>query len=726
MVSSASGVGNEKIESVEMSNSQQRMAFWLVFVFAGLSLVGVLHHEMWRDELQAWTQARDSSSLADLWQIMRTDPHPMLWPSLLFFLTRITRNPVAMQYLHWLIAVASVYVFVRFSPFTMLQKTLFCFGYYPLFEYCQIARNYSLGMLLLFLFCVLMQRQPRNYIALACVIGLLGTAHFYDVPIAWTLLVVVAVDCVGSLREREYLRNHQRTAVAAILIVALCQVFVAAEARHCASRMPLHLGIHLGEIPSALSSVWRTFCPIPFKNLDRLYWNQDRVADYPQTGQAVAIFLSCLLLIVFLALFWLRSRRAFLMYLLGTMLLLGVQSALTVSSLGDMRHRGKYYLLLLASWWLALRASPVSGLNAWAASLRHRAEQLAKGLITFMLAAHLVAGAICYEVGIRQPFSEAKATVQFLIDHQLADKLIAVSHDASAASISGYLGKKVYGADTGRMQSFPVLDAAYFAQTNRPPEKAMEETVDLLSGTNNHDVVLIVDRQWCTGADENTAQPLRQFEYIQSAWLRPTVRFTELAAFTNCTTDEKFWIYICERVTKPEVSQAGKLEEAVERYEQVLRLKPDDVEAHNNLGLVLAQTGKIAEAIGHWEQALQIEPDYAETHNNLGVALAQTGKIAEAIAHYEQALRLKPDYPEAHNNLGVALAQTGKIAEAIAHYEQALRLKPDYAEAHNNLGLVLAQTGKIAEAIAHYEQALRLKPDFTQARNALARLQAGQ
>jgi tetratricopeptide (TPR) repeat protein len=614
MVSSASGVGNEKIEAVEMSDRQQRMAFWLVFIFAGLSLIGVLHHEMWRDELQAWTQARDSSSLGDLWQNMRTEPHPMLWHTLLFFLTRITRNPVAMQYLHWLIAVASVYVFVRFSPFTMLQKTLFSFGYYPLFEYCQIARNYSLGMLLLFLFCVLMQRQPRNYIALACVIGLLGTAHFYDLPIAWTLLVVVAVDCVGSLREREYLRNHRRTAVAAISIVALCQVFVAAEARHCASQMPLHPGIHLGAIPSALSSVWRTFSPIPPTNFDVFSWNLNQVADVSQTGQAVAIFLSCLLLIVFLALFWLRSRRAFLMYLLGTTLLLAVQSALVV---GGMRHMGKHYLLLLASWWLALRASPVSGLNAWAASLRHRAEQLAKGLITFMLAAHLVAGAICYEVGIRQPFSEAKATVQFLIDHQLADKLIAVSPDAWAPSISGYLGKKVYGADTGRMQSFLVLDAAYLAQTNRPAGEIVEEMVDLLSGTNNHDVVLILSHPWSIGADETTAQPLRQAEYTPTEGIRPTVRFTELAAFTNCTTDEKLWIYICEKVTKPEVSQVGKLEEAVGRYEQVLRLKPDDAEAHCNLGVALAQTGKIAEAIAHYEQALRIKPDFTQARNAL-------------------------------------------------------------------------------------------------------------
>jgi hypothetical protein len=536
---------------MEMSDSHQRKAFWLVVIFAGLSLIGVLRHEMWRDELQAWTLAKDSSSLADLWQNMGTEPHPMLWHTLLFFLTRITRNPVAMQCLHWLIAVASVYIFVRFSPFTMLQKTLFCFGYFPLYEYCAIARNYSLGMLLLFLFCVLMQRQSRNYIALACIIGLLGCAHYYDVPIAWTLLVVVAVDCVGSPHEREYLRNHRRTAVAAISIVGLCQVFVAAQVWHCASQMPLHPGFRPSAMPLALSSVWRTFFPIPRTNLDTFFWNTNLVADFSHTGQAVAIFLSAVFLILFLVFFWRRSRRAFLMYLVGTMLLLGVQSALTA---GAMRHMGRHYLLLLASWWLALSTLPAPDCDGLAVPLWHREEQWAKNLITFILGVHLVAGVICYEVEIRRHFSEAKATVQYLIDHHLADKLIAVSGDAWGTSISGYLGKKVYAADSGQMQSFQICDAAHYAYTNRPPSEIVMKMVNFLSGTNNHDVVLILSYPLLFRGEGDTVLHLPEFVYPPNGGPQPSVRFTELAAFDDCVTDEPFWIYKCERVTKPEVT----------------------------------------------------------------------------------------------------------------------------------------------------------------------------
>jgi tetratricopeptide (TPR) repeat protein len=52
-------------------------------------------------------------------------------------------------------------------------------------------------------------------------------------------------------------------------------------------------------------------------------------------------------------------------------------------------------------------------------------------------------------------------------------------------------------------------------------------------------------------------------------------------------------------------------------------------------------SGRIPEAIEHYQQALRIKPDYAEAHYNLGVALGQAGRIPEAIGHLEQALRIR-------------------------------------------------------------------------------------
>ena len=78
-----------------------------------------------------------------------------LWHLCLMPLSRISDSPVLMQMLHLLITGVTVYLFVRYAPFNWFQKLLFCFGYFVLYEYAIVARNYALGLLLITVFCVL-------------------------------------------------------------------------------------------------------------------------------------------------------------------------------------------------------------------------------------------------------------------------------------------------------------------------------------------------------------------------------------------------------------------------------------------------------------------------------------------------------------------------------------------------------------------------------------------
>ena len=163
----------------------------------------------------------------------------------------------------------------------------------------------------------------------------------------------------------------------------------------------------------------------------------------------------------------------------------------------------------------------------------------------------------------------------------------------------------------------------------------------------------------------------------------------------------------------------GRRDEAIAHYETALRLEPSFVEAHNNLGLALMEVGRTAEAISQFEDALQLEPDHYKAHYNLGNALSATGRAPEAVAQYGEALRLEPDYLEAHFNLGNALGSLGRTQEAIAQYEAALLLKPDYADARYNLGNALVAAGRTQDAIAQFEAALLARPDFADAHDNL-------
>src|ERR1017187_6209024 len=204
------------------------------------------------------------------------------------------------------------------------------------------------------------------------------------------------------------------------------------------------------------------------------------------------------------------------------------------------------------------------------------------------------------------------------------------------------------------------------------------------------------------------------------------------------------------------LQEAGKVTEAINHYQEALRVKPDDATAHNDWGNALVLVGSNPEATQHYEQALRFEPDWgdvqnnwgnalllagdvrgamehyqlalrlnpgsAESHYNLGRAFQQMGKLDDASKQYEQALLSRIDFAEAHNNLGDVLRQTGKIQEAIVQYEQALQSQPVYAEAHYNLGIALTQVGKLPEATAQYEEALKINPAYAAAHNNLGNL----
>jgi Tfp pilus assembly protein PilF len=164
---------------------------------------------------------------------------------------------------------------------------------------------------------------------------------------------------------------------------------------------------------------------------------------------------------------------------------------------------------------------------------------------------------------------------------------------------------------------------------------------------------------------------------------------------------------------------AGRIDDAVVRYVDALRLHPDYPEVLNNLGNILTGWGRFRDAFECYKKALQIKPNYSQALNGLGNLLTQTGHFADAEKCFTLALEVHPEFPDVHNNLGNLFFQLKRYGEAEAHLKEALHLRPHYAEALNNLGNVYIRTGRVAEADAEYREALRVNPSFPEAYNNL-------
>nr|WP_198648306.1 hypothetical protein [Cyanothece sp. BG0011] len=179
-------------------NKNNSFEIGLIVIFAIITLVGILNHAMWRDELNGWLIARDSYSFIDFFENIKYEGHPLIWYIFLWILNQLTANPIAMQLLHWLIAVATIALFIVFSPFTKTQKALFSFGYLPIYEYSLISRNYGIGVLSIFLFCACFNTRHKSYIPLGFILAMMANTNAYCLLISLGLGLTLTIEYLFS------------------------------------------------------------------------------------------------------------------------------------------------------------------------------------------------------------------------------------------------------------------------------------------------------------------------------------------------------------------------------------------------------------------------------------------------------------------------------------------------------------------------------------------------
>ncbi len=117
-------------------------------------------------------------------------------------------------------------------------------------------------------------------------------------------------------------------------------------------------------------------------------------------------------------------------------------------------------------------------------------------------------------------------------------------------------------------------------------------------------------------------------------------------------------------------------------------------EQYLNEGIRLSSIGLFREALEAYEQALRLDPHFADAYFDKGNTLYSLRRYAEALIAFERAIHLVPRKATFHNNRGSALYSLGRYRESLAAYEQALRLDPHLVSAQRGKRLVLNRLGR--------------------------------
>jgi tetratricopeptide (TPR) repeat protein len=149
----------------------------------------------------------------------------------------------------------------------------------------------------------------------------------------------------------------------------------------------------------------------------------------------------------------------------------------------------------------------------------------------------------------------------------------------------------------------------------------------------------------------------------------------------------------------------------IETGNQVLRRLAS---AYNNRGVAYRVKANYGEAINDFNEAIRLVPDFANAFNNRGVAYRNMGELDRAVADYDQAIRIEPDYIAAFYNRGLALAGKREYGKAISDFTTVLRVDPKNPTVLYRRGTTYLSSGDIEAGNADLAAAKAIKPDIAE------------
>ncbi|MGN6367518.1 MAG: hypothetical protein ACTHN5_04585 [Phycisphaerae bacterium] len=432
---------------------------WNALTLLYLLVAGLLvaRHGLWRDEAQAFLIARDSPSIGELLYNLRFEGHPPLWHLLLWVLTRMTQRPEAMQWLHLALAATTVWLVVRFAPFPKLAKVLFPFGYFPLFEYGVLARNYQLFLLLSLLFCVVWVQRRTAYVRLGLILALLAMSHVCGTILAAALGLMLVIDST-TVRAPSGRRGFLSWGFVAGACIAIAGAAIAVQVMKPKPGGTFAQGWNWSFKSDRIEHTMRAMpdAILPLSPWQEKFWNEQVIQDdavAAKVGWAcAAIGLLCVL----------NSWRALLFLVVSDA---GLLLFFHVKLFGERRHHGALFVALLAALWIAWSARPqvVKEWRWWRKGL----WWVPRAAFIGLLALHVYAAAIpAYECWTHT-FSPAKQAAALIRRELKPGDIVVSGNQIITTSVAAYLpGVKMYFPEPGRWGTFTLWDNTPWGDAN--------------------------------------------------------------------------------------------------------------------------------------------------------------------------------------------------------------------------------------------------------------------
>jgi tetratricopeptide (TPR) repeat protein len=153
---------------------------------------------------------------------------------------------------------------------------------------------------------------------------------------------------------------------------------------------------------------------------------------------------------------------------------------------------------------------------------------------------------------------------------------------------------------------------------------------------------------------------------FQGRLLWPVLALGGLLLLSGCATDRAQ-----KDIIDFSFGNQGVVAGSEEELREIIRMKPDQAEAHYSLGLLLGMQKRLSEAETEFRETIRLGPNIANAYYNLGRVCGEQKKYGEAETAFRVAIRLNPTDVSALIMLALSLDKQGKRKEARSYWERA-------------------------------------------------------
>ncbi len=179
--------------SIELRKIEQKVVLRTIFAVHEILVLRLLvKHEMWRDEIQAWSIAKASSTPLDVIRNTQFEGRPPLWQLIIWPLTQAFDNPNVMKILTFLMGSIAIWIWLHRSSQPLFLRAIISFGFLLTGGYFVHSRDYIAMFFLLMLVTETFRRRgiSNTFIFLICGLSLI---NLFGLIIAGALVLAILI-----------------------------------------------------------------------------------------------------------------------------------------------------------------------------------------------------------------------------------------------------------------------------------------------------------------------------------------------------------------------------------------------------------------------------------------------------------------------------------------------------------------------------------------------------